>query len=318
MIGTLATGVRLLHDGALELIVEPELESAVRPWLPAPPRARAVHGERHAWIQVGRDLPERPPRLNGHTLTAGRVIVWVDASAGTAYMESNAADCAGLVDLAGRTAILGADPAAPGLAATMSMMLAVTSALLVGRLGRAMIHAGAVVDPLSGAAWLLIGDSRAGKSSTTATLVSAGWKYLSDDSITVFSDDEHGLAVDGWVQPFHLDSGWEEGVPTGYRRSMQLETFGEQAWQPTARIAGVFFPRVDADAPSVANLVSPADALSRIIRQSPWVMADSIVAPTTLLLLTALAQCRCAELRLGRDSFGKPERLAACVRTVTG
>lgn len=306
--------MRLLHDGALELIVDPALASAVAPWLPSAPRSAAAPcSDPRATMHVMRDLPARPTGLTAPTLTAGEVTVWVDAEREIAYLECTAAGCAGLADLVRCTAVLGATPAANGLAAAMSMMLVVTSALLVGRLQRAMIHAAAVVDPTSETAWLLIGDSGAGKSSTTATFVRGGWKYLSDDGITVSRDEERRLLADGWAQPFHLDTGWQSGVPTGQRGTMPLETFGPHAWQPTARIGGVLFPRVDAGAPSVAHPVAPTDALSRIIRQSPWLMADTTVAPATLSLLSALAAGKCTELRLGRDSFANPSRLAACI-----
>ena len=65
--------------------------------------------------------------------------------------------------------------------------LTLSSALLLGRIGRALIHAAAVVDPFD-RGWLLVGDSHAGKTTTCATLISAGWRFVADDQVVLRTD----------------------------------------------------------------------------------------------------------------------------------
>src|SRR5207245_6776974 len=94
-----------------------------------------------------------------------------------------------------RRARLWVDPAPePEAAGDVYSMLTVATALLLAGLGRALVHAAAVVHP-DGGAWLLVGDARSGKSTTCATLVSAGWGYLSDDQV-VLEAREDGVQVD--------------------------------------------------------------------------------------------------------------------------
>jgi len=93
--------------------------------------------------------------------------------------------------------------------------------MLVGRLGGALIHGGAIVDD-DGGAWLLVGDSHAGKTTTCVSLVDAGWRYLADDQVVLRRDGANSLVVEGWPREPHLDAGWTSGTITGQRIAFDL------------------------------------------------------------------------------------------------
>ena len=59
-------------------------------------------------------------------------------------------------------------------------------------------------------------------------------------------------------------------------------------------------------------------SLSMLLRQSPWLFADSSGAPAVLRLLRAAALAPAGDLRLGLDSFANSTRLDDAVRALTG
>ena len=133
--------------------------------------------------------------------------------------------CWGRLDLEALRATLWADLAAGEAAgADVYAMLTIASALLLGRMRRPLIHAGAVVAP-DGKGWLVVGDARSGKSTTCVSLASSGWGLLSDDQV-VLTPNGPTLEVEGWLRPVHLDEGWNEGVPRGRRRTVHPAELG--------------------------------------------------------------------------------------------
>jgi hypothetical protein len=204
---------------------------------------------------------------------------------------------------------LAADPALSGPAAwTLFSAATLAAALLLGRMERALAHAAAVVGP-DGRAWLLVGDSHAGKTTTSANLLQAGWRYVSDDQVVLYRAADGELSAEGWPRPFHLDEGWEGGAPLHRRGTTDPRERWPGRWTRTAPLAGLLFPRVEAGRPTVREALPASDALARLLRQSPWLLADRGAAPRVLRLLQEAASLPAYALRLGLDTYADPERL---------
>jgi hypothetical protein len=186
-------------------------------------------------------------------------------------------------------------------------MLTISAALLLGRSGRALVHAAAVVSP-KGEVWLLTGDARSGKSTTSANLISRGWNYLSDDQVILRGVDK-GILVEGLPRPFHLDEGWGGGSPQQVRRTVDPMTLGPGRLIEAAPLGGLFFPRVNADRPTDAEDISPAHAMAALVRQSPWLLADRSAAPQVVGVLRTACGGRRYGLSLGLDTFGNANLL---------
>lgn len=297
----------LLDDGQLRLEVHPPLLAALARWMPqVPPDTPADPSGSVIRILHSDAPPARPERER--TLELGRVDAWVD---GDRTLMVGAEGVHGRVDLRTGEAELGAPEDGDPDVVQWPLYSAATlaCALLLGRLGRALVHAAAVVPP-GGGAWLLVGDSHAGKTTTTANLVRAGWRYVSDDHVVLRRDADGRVVVEGLPRPFHLDEGYEEGVVHRRRGSTDARERFPGAWVRTAPLAGLLFPRVQADEPTGLGPANAGDALSALLRQSPWLLADRGCAPQILALLRQAALLPAHALRLGMDTYTDPALLA--------
>lgn len=312
-----AAALPLLHDGALRLEAAPALRPLLGRWLPllpydatpADPSGAAIHVVPSTDSTPSPDpAPGAPPLLR-----LGTVDAWVD---GDAAALRGGAGCAGRAALAAGEASLAVpatveDPDA--VAWDLYSMLTLSSALLLGRMGRALVHAAAVVAP-GGGAWLLAGDTHAGKSTTAINLITAGWDFVSDDHVVLFRGPGDRVWVEGWPRRFHLDEGWESGAPGRPRGEVDPHARWPGRWRRTAPLAGVLFPRVAAGEPTVIAATPAADALAGLLRQSPWLLADRAAAPTVLGLLHSACGHPAFALRLGLDTYRDTGRLLEVLR----
>jgi len=299
----------LLADGTLELRADVWTESQVRHWLPSLPAA--VADEPRARIDVSlQTAPPGAPSVQAD-LVLGPIEAALFASGKGIALHARNSALSGTIDFTNLSAALHVTPNAarpePRNAAVFSA-LTLSAAFLLNRMRRALLHAAAVVAP-DGRAWLLVGDAFAGKTTTTVTLVRAGWGYLSDDHVVLSPSADGQVIVEGWPRLFHLDRGYEDGVALGERDAVDPASIGPGQWQRTARLAGILFPTVTPGEPTRTTSLAGTDALARLIRQSPWLLADRETARDVLNLLTAAVAGRTCILHLGRDSYRNPARM---------
>lgn len=260
-------------------------------------------------VAVSPLLPAAPPDP-APTLRVSDVAAWVGhARADHVVIHGEEARVHGVVDLGARRGTLRVRDVTLDGAPTAGAAVGIAAALLLGRLGHVLVRAGAVVCP-GGTAWLLTGGARSGKSSTCATLIAAGWDYLSDDQV-VLSPDEH---VEGWQSDFHLDRGWAHRIPTGERELRDPLKLGAGRWRRSASLGGLLFPAVRAEERTRLEPMERSEAFAALVRQSPWLLADPRAAPALVTLLEHITHAPRWRLVLGRDAFGSPERLMDVLR----
>ena len=304
----------LTSDGALRLVLDRPLVPLAERWVPEEPGGATSRPATGARIDVRCSARAAPRPRSAATLSVGTVCAWVDERHGVVQLHAALASSSGAVSLASRVARLCADPASGDEAASdLYSMLTISAALLVAGLGRALLHAAAVVAP-DGTAWLLVGDARSGKSTTCANLARAGWGYLSDDQ-TVLAATEQGVVVEGWLRSFHLDEGWQRGEVSGRRRTIHPAALGIGGQRRVAPLAGILLPVVAAERPTSLAPVSAGQALAELVRQSPWLLAHRAVAAAGITVLSRAAQTPAFALTLGLDTYGDPARLRALVTT---
>jgi hypothetical protein len=305
--------VSLLPDGRLTLRSDDAVSPFVEPWLPlnAPQRQAAsvadieVHFAAAAPTEVGGLADDGAPLLRLGCVSALRQRNGDIALVG-------AAGVSGRIEVGGPQARIDIADAAFADGATAAhgdvyTMLTISAAFVLGLKGMALVHAGAVADP-TGRAWIVVGDSHCGKTSTCTALADAGWSFLADDQI-VLAEEGEVLRVWGWPRAGHLDRGWERRAITGEREVASLVTRWPSRWVRAAPLGGLLLPRVEATSPTLASRVHAADALAAVIRQSPWLVADARVAMRVLPLLEEASRRPAYALRLGEDSYARGDVL---------
>ena len=73
------------------------------------------------------------------------------------------------------------------------------------------------------------------------------------------------------------------------------------------------FTRVSPDEPTRIDPIDASSALERLIRQTPWLIADPKSAPPLLDLLGSAASLPAGEIRLGLDTYRDPELLSRVI-----
>lgn len=236
---------------------------------------------------------------------------------GTSRVQLLAPGVSAHIDLAGRRAtvrVVNPGVMADLVGGSLYSVLTLASAYLIGRCGGVLLHAGCVVDP-DGGAWLLVGDSHAGKTTTCVSLALAGWRLVADDHV-VLHRDERGVQVEGWPRHAHLDTGYGSGAIHGVRDRVDLGTFGPIVWCASAPLVGVLVTSIAAEAPTRAARVRGARGLAALLRQGAWLMADPPVAGGALELLNAAVSGRSYELVLGEDAYARGDIIAGALSAV--
>jgi hypothetical protein len=297
----------LLEDGSLALHADADVWDCVEPWVPLVPSEAAqspralIHVERG---DPGFDVPNGKPMIELRSVAG-----WTDPSGRVLLCEPGRRLSAVIDPSRGRATVrvAGNEELTPEWQAEVSAGLTLSAAFLLGRLERTLVHAAAVVAP-DGRAWLLVGGTFSGKSTTCVNLIRRGWDYLADDHV-VLAPGPAGVRVEGWPRKFNLDTGYERGNPEGVRRRVDPAAWGPGRWRRAAPLGGVLFPRVEAPLATALEPMGEAEALVGLLGQSPWLVGDPATAPAVLSLLRDTARAPRLRLRLGNDCYSDPEHL---------
>jgi hypothetical protein len=297
-----ATTRALLEDGSLALEADEDVLPLVATWLPRVPEQPGEGAAARIRVRFGDGAA--PPPATKPEMELRTVGGWVLPGERVVLHEPGAR-IGGEVDLAARRAEVWVRPGetAQSIELEVAATLTIAAALLLTRLGRALVHAAAVVPPGGGGAWLLAGGSFSGKTTTCLTLVHAGWTWLADDAVVLHPGGDGAIQIEGWPRRFNLDHGYARGESEGVRSRVDPEAAIAARWRRSAPLAGLLFPRVEAERPTTLEPLHPAGALSLLLRHSPWILADAAGAPPVLALLQRAAKHPAHTLRLGHDSY---------------
>jgi hypothetical protein len=290
-----------LDDGSLAVAVDPRLRELVEPWMPRLERPRMAAASAAALLRVEAGAPQATAPGGEPEMELVGIGGWLQGD--EVLIADPKGRIGGRVQLSARRATLrmAAGDDAPQIVEA-SAALTMAAALLLGRLGRPLVHGGAVMAP-GGGAWILAGGSFSGKTSTTITLIRAGWDWLSDDHVVLGGGPGAPLWVEGWPRRFNLDHGYAAGESQGVRSRVDPEGFGPGRWRRRAPLAGILFPRVEAERPTAVEPLHPAAALAQLLRHTPWLLADAGAAGPVLALLREVCSRPAYTLRLGNDTY---------------
>jgi hypothetical protein len=188
------------------------------------------------------------------------------------------------------------------------------------------LHACGMVEPEQNRAYIFAGASASGKTSLALRLAAAGWRYMSDDLLTVSSTETGAVAARPLRRPFQTDAATLAGCSLPHLQ----EALGppipndpdKRKLDPSVlfpgRLAAVAAPRVlcfpvvaEGARESRVEPLARAEAMTRLVRMCPWSSYDLSAAREHLRLLERLVrQCRTYTLRAGRDIFDDPAAAA--------
>ena len=193
------------------------------------------------------------------------------------------------------------------------------------RCGLFELHAGACVEPRTGAGVLIIGPSGSGKSTLTTQLAASGWQYLSDDTL-LLTGAPGRIEAWGLRRAFALTENSLNGVKlprlreaaTGAapfeprkRRFQPRDVFPDGFAEKCAPRA-LFFTAVTHEPETRCLPLSQHESMSRLLRMCPWSCYDRPAARGYVSALAALArQSASFELLAGTDLLGDLDYTAA-------
>jgi hypothetical protein len=287
--------------------------------------------------RVGPFLPERPSReltvglAPGETEVQLHLAAEVPAQAGEFIATVGPAALVRLADGALSVQMSRACARVRGTAITLGIPASVPPALLgtlleiawpiaLAPLGLYRLHS-AAVRSADGTGWLLVGPSGVGKSTSAVALAASGWSFASDDA-TYVSVESGRLEAHGWREPVRLtaESARALRVSTAYasagRKARALLDADVEALRvPSVTVHRVMF--VELGPTTTTHVVGASDAMTRLIRVSPWVSYLPDVAQPYLSSLAQIARLPAGRLVLGPELLGHSDQLATQLTAMT-
>jgi len=182
------------------------------------------------------------------------------------------------------------------------------------------LHAAALTGP-DGTGYLIIGNSGVGKTSLTMSLIEAGFKFLSDDTVFLRLSGDKDVEVLGFARDFHLpcdliveseDLSRFEGLPryNPYKDKRRLrpdEWFGDKRVTVIKNPSIMLFPEIAENSEHV--LLGKQEAFPKLLPQSLAVMFHPDIAHLHLESLRRLANhSQALYVKTGKEIKGNPEK----------
>lgn len=210
----------------------------------------------------------------------------------------------------------------------MSQVIFNATMTALRRCGLYDLHAAGVVKP-DGGGILLIGPSGSSKSTLATQLAAAGWKYLSDDTLLLY-EDEDAIKARALRRVFAVTNETVDLFDSLHLPAMSTAPFdsSKKRFEPRAvfpdgftlacRPTTLFFSRVTRKK-SVTRALSAAETLAQLLRMCPWACYDKSTARRHLKVLSDLArQTRGFALSVGPDLFGQPQKTSRYLMAQAG
>ncbi len=186
--------------------------------------------------------------------------------------------------------------------------------------GRLLMHAGCVATP-EGDGILLIADSGGGKTTTTLSMASHGFKYISDD-LVVASGEPGGLVFEPVREKMNLTRQTIGFFPqTAYLREAldnsperklpvaPVDVFSSDDITGQGHAIAIFILKVGPNGPRLTSLTADA-ILQPMLKQSNFARGEALSRERVDLLWQLLDQTQCYQLETGL----KPEHLGSWLR----
>jgi hypothetical protein len=241
------------------------------------------------------------------------------AGGGTCYTDGDTS----YVDIDGSIVTIGSpdagaievrmDGPVPFEAPALTRVVTYALSAALRRRRRFELHSAAAVDPQTGKGILIVGPSGSGKSTMSVNLASAGWPFLTDDVLLL---SRASADVEAWPLR-RCFAVLPDDAAAEKRLFLPHERFGAP-FRDRCVPATLLFPALTGEGRSEVSPLSAGEAMTRLIRMSPWCCYDRTTAADHLAVLSALArQATAYAVRAGTDLLdphASVNLVAACAR----
>ena len=199
--------------------------------------------------------------------------------------------------------------------------------LLVHGVDCHLLHANALLPPPTVAhdhrGILLVGDCGAGQTPLTLSLLTAGWRYVADDSVLLqqgattvtgyalrrgFACTDQTATAWPWLGPR-----WQAGVTLNRRkRLIDLADLDPECYVSYCQPVLLYFPRITAEPASRVTALTPLQSLTTLMGQtSNGLLVEPTTTPSILRLYQTLAtHCGAYQLDAGQDVLVQPTQVS--------
>lgn len=282
------------------------------------PSSRVAHAD--ATIRVMRaESPPLPPEGFEFFEVSGGGVCHTDGR--TYFFESRGSVVRVSAEASARVDVwIGSSPASRESAA-LARLVFNASMTAMRRCGLFELHGAGLAEPDSGVGYLIVGPSGSGKSTLATQLASAGWRYLSDDSLLLCEASgrvearalRRVFAVTEPTVALCLHGGYEnlmtEPVPFDpLKRRFEPQTIFPRGFVEACVPRAVFFPTITREPASRVRRLTHSETMMRLLRMCPWACYDRPSAVQHLGVLARLArQASGHELFAGTDLLGRAD-----------
>lgn len=243
----LPSGSKQYRLGLLTLVAESSVAAPrFERWLPRTFDSAANPAEAELWLGGSE---KRETASGASRSLPGGVAVWVDETASRASLRSPAGHAE--LDLGDRWGRVSPRDGT----AELHALLSASAAILMGRVGAALVDASAIIDA-SGGGWMIVGP-REDRSALVRAFADDGCDYVSDDQVVVRNARHQAglIAIESW-----------------HRHSDPLPP---EKWKPVARLRGMLLARtVVTRTPLPWRQASRDQALASLLDASPHLSSD--------------------------------------------
>lgn len=222
------------------------------------------------------------------------------------------------VDLDDRSGVMALHPGFSTLSAKAQLdLFLIGFNELLASLNHFDLHGAALTH--NGAGVLLVGGTRTGKSTAALALVAAGWRYVSDDALILST--ETPVRVRSFRRPFNVDpelARHYSGIAAHFRgeegedgkRFLDVDRAFPGQFADACVPSHLIFTRLSGEGTTSVERLEPAEAMARLVRQSPSLAFRGRHARPHLDALARLVrQTRPFLLSAGRDARDRPDLL---------
>ena len=196
------------------------------------------------------------------------------------------------------------------------------------RCGVFEIHSAGVIPPGHDKAVMFAGPSGSGKSTLTSQLARSGWRYLSDDILLLQNCDSEikvrplrrfFALTDETIEAVKLSNVVVRDSPGALKARITPQDHFDSDPIEEAEIGSIIFPNITGELRSRLLRLTPAQAMTRLLRLCPWTSYDKPTSAEHISLLAHLSNSASAfVLNAGTDILNEPEVAAELIQVSVG